>query len=879
MAKKKRNKGVSSSSAAVRPPVSSALSGVFKLSPRWILILSIAFLCLLCLIQYWGILIGGRNFWEDVAEGEFPARVFARLALFRGEFPHWNPFTFGGMPFFATGAGIFYPFNFIQSLLPVGDAAMWRVIEAVIVLHVLIAGVNMLAYLRFNGRSAAAALFGAVAFMFGGYIVTHVIHSSIMYVAAWLPLMLLLLEKGVRELKPAYMVIGGLLLGSVMQMGHPQVMFYAVVFMLTYALFLCCRYGFKTESVSTGSTSILASLKKPINDAVMAGSTRHPHESSEIGHKPALDKHGAGQARNDSGRKSVSTKYKPVFRRVALSALYFVIAAGICMVQYLPIFEAGGHTVRSQFTIADASEGSLQFVQLLTALIPKFFGAFTGGGDESIPSFWLTDAFKHGYYNYWESCFYFGVSTLILSVLFFRKIKTDSTAVFAAAWILLAFLIALGGNFFFYKILFNLGIPGFNSFRHTPRILFVWAFIFPVMAAAVLDGLSDLKRSSQFRIITLSLCAAAAVLGLIAASGSVASVFPLMNIADGKADRALYASRQGMTLLVNAALFGAVLILFFKNIVNEKWAKILMVACVSIDMLVFAAGQHITSRDGADVLYNRAHGTVETIKKLSKEEIFRVNMRQYIVEPGAKLGNNTSLMMMPRNQGYVSAVEIMEGYNQFRLKNAALSLDGANFNTFLDLMNIRYYVNPHPQEGDKDIMLRNETCLPRAKLFYKAVVVGVNGVDNSINNNSINDDRLDSLIINYMNSPIYDHRNEVVVTDPSLSKFTGINGTGSVKIVKRDFNRIELDVDTDKEAILWLSEILYPAWKAEINGNKTKVYRADYSFRAITVPAGYSKVVFKFDSLMFNIGALISGLTLLLSLMYLVLVIVRRKNV
>ncbi|GBU22143.1 hypothetical protein R80B4_02048 [Fibrobacteres bacterium R8-0-B4] len=40
-----------------------------------------------------------------------------------------------------------------------------------------------------------------------------------------------------------------------------------------------------------------ATIKKPINDSVMAGSTRHPLESSEIGYR--LDKHGAGQARND----------------------------------------------------------------------------------------------------------------------------------------------------------------------------------------------------------------------------------------------------------------------------------------------------------------------------------------------------------------------------------------------------------------------------------------------------------------------------------------------------------------------------------------------------------------------------------------------------
>jgi len=827
VAKKKHSKATPSSAAAPAASSAKTPSGVIKLSQRRILILSIAFLALLCLIQYWGILFGGRNFWEDVIEGEFPSRVFARLAFFRGEFPHWNPFTFGGMPFFATGAGTLYPLRLIQSLLPVGYVATWRILEIVIVIHILIAGVNMLAYLRFNGRSNSAALFGATAFMLGGYIVTHAIHPAIFYIAAWLPLMLLLMEKGVRELKPVYVVIGGLLLGCVMQMGHAQVMFYAVIFMLTYALFLSCLHGLNRSASASLSTA------------------------------------------------SVLIKYRPVLHRVALSALYFAIAAGLCLVQYLPIFEAGGHTVRSNFTITDASEGSLQFVQLLTALLPKLFGAYTGG-DQSVPAFWLTDAFKHGYYNYWESCFYFGVSTLILSVPFFRKIKTDRTVIFTAAWILLAFLVALGGNFFFYKLLFSLGIPGFNSFRATPRILLVWAFLFPVVAAAALDALNDIKSSGKLRILLVSLCAAAAILGLITAAGGLKPLFPLMNVAEKGADRAGYASTQGMMLLINALLFGAVLILFFKNILNDKWAKILMVVCVSIDMLVFAAGQHVTRRDGADVVFGRAQSTMETVKNMGKDEIFRVNLRQYIAEPGVKLGNNTNLMMTPRNQGYVSAVETMEGYNQFRLKYAVLPLDGSKFNTMLDLMNVRYYLDPSSKEGGNAAVLRNETCLPRAKLFYKAVVVdGVNGVDKG--NNSINSDGIDSLIINYMNSPNYNHRNEVVVTDPALAKFSGGNGTGSVKIVKRDFNRIELDVNTDKEAILWLSEIWYPAWKATVNGKKTDVLRANYSFRAVTVPPGASKVVFKFDSALFNIGAIISLLTLLSSLTYLTVVFIKRK--
>jgi len=851
VAKKKRNKTAAPQAANV-----GMTAGIPKSGSRRVLILSILFLGILCLIQFWGILSGGRNFWEDIVEGEFPQRVFAKLSFFRGEFPHWNPFTFGGMPFFATGTAILYPFNLLISLMPMGNAALWYLTQAALVLHVFIAGICMRAYLRFRGRSNAAALFGATAFMLGGYVITHVIHPSIFYIAAWLPLMLLLMEKGIRDTKPHYMVMGGLLLGAVMQVGHPQVMFYAVIFLLTYAVFLSCIYGLKRSTQTSVST-----ISVPITSVPATSSSTLISTVSTT---------------------SVSTKYQPLIHRIILSALYFVIAAGICMVQYLPIFEASGHTIRSKFTITDASQGSLQFVQLLTALLPKVFGAYTGS--ENVPSFWLTDAFQHGYYNYWESCFYVGVSTIILSLFAFRKIKTDRGALFYASWILLSFLIALGGNFFFYKLLFNLGIPGFNSFRHTPRILFVWAFIFPVMAAAALDSLSDIKASKKLRIILITVCAAVAVLGLITAAGGLASVFPLMSAVD---ERLKYASTQGIILFVNAALFMIALILFFKNIVDEKRAKIIITACLLIDMLIFAAGQHITARESGSAAYQRADGGayVREMRRLSAEGPFRYNTRQYVVEPGVRLGNNTGFMMMMRNQGYVSAVEIMEGYNQFRLKYAAPPLDGSKFNTMLDLMNIKYYVDPKATPESREPVRRNETCLPRAKLFYKAVLVGNNGINGINTNNGAdginNNDAVDSSVINYMNSRNYDHRNEVVVTDPRLERFSENNGgTGEARITKYNFNKIAIDVDTDKEAILWLSEIWYPAWKATVNGKKVDVHRVNYGFRAITVPAGHSKVVFKFDSLMFNVGAAVSLLTLLLSLGYLGWVVVKkRKNV
>jgi hypothetical protein len=797
------------------PSTSSAPALAPPLAPRTVAVLSVALVAailgLLWLIQFYGVLTGTANLWEDVALQEYPYRVFARMALYGGEFPHWNPFTFGGMPFFATGSGVLYPPYTLISLLPLSDAATWWLLQTVIVTHILIAGLCMFAYMRFKEYTYTAALFGAIAFMFGGYMVTRVIHPGIIPIVAWMPLMLILLERGIRKLNPRAAVTGGLLLGIVMLAGHAQVMFYALMFMLTWGVY----YIIKTDE-----SPVVPAQKTPA---------------------PAP-------------KRSFLPPKELLLKRTAVTAVFFTIAAGLCLVNYLPIFEASGQTARINYTLDNASQGSLQFVQLLTALMPKLFGAYTGSGN--VPAFWLQDAFEHGYYNYWETSFYFGVSTLILSIFIFRKIRTDRSVMFSAGWILLSFLIALGGNFFFYKLLFALGIPGFNSFRHTPRILFIWGFLFPLMAAAALDSLNDLK-TKKWKTVTLALCAAAALFGVFTAAGELTTLFPYMNAVPGRAE---FAVRQGFILFVNALLLGGVLILFFYDKIHLNTAKLMIVACLALDMLVFAAGQHITNREGAHMTFRTAQARVEHIKNMRQDEIFRVNTRRFIVEPQSALGRQTAFMVMDRNQGYVSGIETLEGYNPFRLKYASLPLHGENFDRMLDLKNVKLYINPHAHEGGDRVMV-NETRLPRAKLFYRANVVDIVGV--------VDVDEQDSMIIDYMNSRRYDQRSEVVVTDPRFERFTGGEGAGEVRITKYRNNRIELDVNTDREAILWLSEIWYPAWKATVNGERTEVFRANHSFRAVIVPPGASKVVFKFDSAMFNAGALVSLLTLIAALAYL----------
>jgi len=78
--------------------------------------------------------------------------------------------------------------------------------------------------------------------------------------------------------------------------------------------------------------------------------------------------------------------------------------------------------------------------------------------------------------------------------------------------------------------------------------------------------------------------------------------------------------------------------------------------------------------------------------------------------------------------------------------------------------------------------------------------------------------------------------------------------------VSESNNRLVLQATAEENSLLVLSDTYYPGWKAFVDGKKTKIYRADYTFRAIPLSAGPNRVEFVYDPLSFKLGALFTFL-------------------
>jgi hypothetical protein len=81
-----------------------------------------------------------------------------------------------------------------------------------------------------------------------------------------------------------------------------------------------------------------------------------------------------------------------------------------------------------------------------------------------------------------------------------------------------------------------------------------------------------------------------------------------------------------------------------------------------------------------------------------------------------------------------------------------------------------------------------------------------------------------------------------------------------VEFISETNNRLLLQATAEENSLLVLSDTYYPGWKAFVDGKKTKIYRADYAFRAIPLSAGPHRVEFVYDPLSFKLGALFTFL-------------------
>ena len=186
----------------------------------------------------------------------------------------------------------------------------------------------------------------------------------------------------------------------------------------------------------------------------------------------------------------------------------------------------------------------------------------------------------------------------------------------------------------------------------------------------------------------------------------------------------------------------------------------------------------------------------------------------------------------------------------------------------LENLNIKYVASSDPDvltNSDTEILTQKNgiylgemvNAAPRAYMVHEAVIAQDDAAAAEILRNEPESVGERVVLSDVENPPLTSLRAEQ--TD-------GGGGKTAVSLVAYEANQSTWNVSTPQNGYLFVSDAYYPGWHAYLNQQPTELYRANIAFRAVYLPAGTHTVSFKYEPTSIFAGAIISGLSLLVTL-------------
>lgn len=535
-------------------------------------------------------------------------------------------------------------------------------------------------------------------------------------------------------------------------------------------------------------------------------------------------------------------RQKQFLSRTLIFGVFLLFALGLSGIQILPTVELWGLSQRS-FEPHPFEWAFLPWKKLITIIAADYFG------NHATRNYW-------GPQDYTSNTLFIGVIAAGLSLTSLEKIRKRKEILFLAVIATVSLILCFPSPisvFFWEKNIFGMRAAS----AHRASIIFDFA-----LAALAAYGFDILGSKSKFKYKLVSVAIPALTL-----LGFVVYAYIIRDtIINGNSVFTVAWHNLVIPLVVLGV--SALIIL-----VRPKY-KLLLIPLSIFELFYF--GWKFTPFSGRDIVFP----TTPVLDFLtSQESKYRIT------------GNR----VIPVNMRTPYHLESLEGYetiHPLRISQflAALNsqISGTNpvgrygtvdndVSPLLDLVNTKYYLthkvdarnNPSltgeiPSRFDSSrflkvyedrsvAVLESKSAVPRAFMVYDWEV--------STSDTKI----LDSLL-----NPKFPLKDKIILeAEPSIKVSSNRIHQYTLKFLDYQPQASLLVVKTDSEGLLFISDAFYPGWQAYVDGAETQIFRADFAFRAISVPTGEHEVKMIYHPDSFYTGLKISGVSLVVLILLL----------
>ncbi len=374
----------------------------------------------------------GAPAYHDLATHHLPWRLWTAQQWLAGKLPLWNPLSANGFPMLAEPqAGALYPPNLLFGLIDPHAA-----LNLVILGHVWLAALGAFLFARSLGLSRPGATVTGVGFGASGFLLTHVVYLPMLCGAAWIPLLMLAVDRYLRDARPRAALGAAGAAAMMVLAGHPQ-------------------------------AAVLGAL--------LAGSY-------------AIARVAAGYGTDLPPRQRAS-------RGIRLAAA-LLLGGLLCLPQLVATLELAGQSERAGgVDEAFAAQGALPPQEIVNIALPRTFG-YERPADIPLAHHHHGELYWGNGETYWENAFFVGVPALLLALLAFvggaRRMR------FFAVWAVVAPLLMLGPAtplFLLWRAL-----PGGDLLRFPVRFALPLTLCLAVLAGGGLDAWLALARDGARRV-------------------------------------------------------------------------------------------------------------------------------------------------------------------------------------------------------------------------------------------------------------------------------------------------------------------------------------------------------------------------------------------